>query len=79
MAYLEVYKRVLPCPTLPYPALLSNDRLTNSHDRHGPKSGGGAAVPLSVEGAGFPSNTVSTAPRPTSVPSALVIRPDVSS
>ena len=55
----DIFRSLQESPTLPYPALLSNDRLTNSHGRHGPKSGGGAAVPLSVEGAGFPSNTMS--------------------
>jgi len=35
----------------------------------------GAAVPLSVDGAGSPSNTMSPWPRPTSVPSYIVIHP----
>jgi len=33
----------------------------------------GAAVPLSVGGAGFPFNTMSPGPRPTSVPSGSLI------
>jgi len=41
------------------------------HNRHGPKSG--ATVPLSVRGAGSPSNTVSPEPRPTSVRSGVLI------
>jgi len=45
------------------------DRATAS----GPKSGGGAAVPLSVGGAGSPSNTVSPGLRPTSVASGILI------
>ena len=35
--------------------------------------GGGAAVPLSVRGAASPSNTISPEPRPTSVPSGILI------
>jgi len=38
----------------------------------GRKVGAAAAVPLSVEGAGFPSNTMSPGPRPTFVPSGMV-------
>ena len=41
----------------------------------GPKSG--AAVPLSVGGAGSPSNTVSPRPRPTSIPSGSLNNPAV--
>ena len=36
---------------------------------------GGAAVPLSVGRAGSPSNTMSPGPRPTSVPSSILIHP----
>jgi len=43
------------------------------HNRHGPKKLGRAAVPLWVGGAGSPSNTVSRGPRPTSVPSGILI------
>jgi len=43
------------------------------HNRHGPKSGG-AAVPLSMGGAGI-HLTMSPAPRPTSIPSGILIRP----
>jgi len=40
----------------------------------GRKVGASAAVPFSVEGAaGFPSNTMSPGPRPTSVPSGMVL------
>ena len=45
------------------------------HNRHGPKRGGGA-VPLS-RSAGNPSNTMWPAPRSTSVPSGVIIRPAV--
>ena len=37
----------------------------------------GAAVPLSLGGAGYPSNTMWPGPSPTSVPSGIVIRPTV--
>ena len=37
----------------------------------------GAAVPLSVGGAGSPSNTMSHGPRPTSTPSGILIHPTV--
>ena len=46
------------------------------HNRHGPKSGW-AAVPLSVQGAGSPSNTMSPGLRPTSVPSGSLIHPTI--
>ena len=46
------------------------DRLAT---RYGPKSGEGAAVPLSVEGAGSPSSRMSPGLRPTSVPSGILI------
>jgi len=36
-----------------------------------------AAVPLSVGGAGSPSNTMSPGPRPTSIPSDILIHPTV--
>ena len=36
---------------------------------------GGAAVPLSVEEAGSPSNTMTAGPRPTSAPSGILIHP----
>jgi len=45
------------------------------HNRHGPKSGGRAAVPLPWEGAGYPSNTMSPGLRLTSVPSGILIHP----
>jgi len=38
---------------------------------------GGVAVPLSVGGAGFPSNTMSLGSLPTSVPSGILIHPTV--
>jgi len=38
---------------------------------------GGAAVPLSVGGAGSPSNTMSPGLRPTSLPSGILIHPAV--
>jgi len=44
------------------------------HNRHGPKRGG--AVPLS-RSAGNPSNTMSPAPRSTSVPSGVFINPAI--
>jgi len=49
------------------------------HNIHGPKSGDrGCCAPLRVEdGAGAPSNTVSPAPNPTSVPSGILIHPTV--
>jgi len=47
----------------------------DGHNRYGPKSAGGADVPLSVEGAGSPSNTMSPGPRPTSVPSGILMHP----
>ena len=53
---------------------------TFGHNTHGPKSGagGGAAVPLSVGDLhGSPSNTMLPGPRPTSVPSAILIHPAV--
>ena len=37
----------------------------------------GAAVSLSVEGAGSPSNTMWPGPKPTCMPSFIVIRPTV--
>jgi len=45
----------------------------HGHNRHEPKSGG--ALPL-LGGDGSPSNTMSTGPRPTSVPSGILIHPD---
>jgi len=47
------------------------------HKRHGPKSGGGAAVLLSVAGAGSTSSTVYSGPRPTSVSRGILIHPTV--
>ena len=47
------------------------------HNRHEPKSGGGAVVPLSMGGVGSPSNTMSPGPKPTSVPSGILIQPTV--
>ena len=47
----------------------------DGHNRYGPKSAGGADVPLSVEAAGSPSNTMSPGPRPTSVPSGILMHP----
>jgi len=47
------------------------------HNRHGPKSGFASPPPLRW-GAGSPSNTVSSGPRPTSVPSGILIDPAVS-
>jgi len=46
------------------------------HNRHGPKSGGGA-VPL-FSGSWIPSNTMWRALRPTSIPSGMLIHPAVS-
>jgi len=37
----------------------------------------GAAVPLSARGAGSPSNTMWSGPRPTSVPSGMLIHPAI--
>ena len=42
------------------------------HNRHGPKRGGGGAVPLS-RSAGNPSNTMRPAPMTTPVPSGVFI------
>jgi len=42
------------------------------HNRHGPKIGGGASVPL-LRGAGTPSNTMWRGPRSTSVPCGVFI------
>jgi len=47
------------------------------HNRHGPKKLGKAAVPLCVGGAGSPPNTMSLGPRPTSVPSGILIHETV--
>jgi len=45
-----------------------------AHNRHGPKiEGGGGAVPLWRGRAGSPSNTMWSGPRPTSVPSGILI------
>ena len=38
----------------------------------------GPAVPLSIRGAGFPSNMMLPGPRPTSIPSGILIHPTVS-
>jgi len=46
-------------------------------EQSGPKSGGGAAVPLSVWGAGSLFNTMSFGPQSTSVPSGILIHPAV--
>jgi len=46
------------------------------HNRHGPKRGGGSAVPHS-RSAGNPSNTMWPAPMSTSVPSGVFIHPAV--
>jgi len=48
----------------------------HGHNRHGPKRGGGAAVPLSW-GAGSPSNTMRPGPRSASVPSGVFIHPAI--
>jgi len=45
------------------------------HNRHGPKLGGGCA--LFSGGAGSPSNTKSPGPRPTSIPSGVLVHPAV--
>jgi len=42
-------------------------------NRHGPKLGGGAVPPFLWKGAATPSNTMSPGPRPTSVPSGILI------
>jgi len=47
------------------------------HNRHGPEKIGEAVVPLWVGGAGSPSNTMSLGPRPTSVPSGILIHETV--
>jgi len=47
------------------------------HNKHGPKTGGWAAVPLFEEGAGSPSNTMSPWPSPTSTPSGILVHPEV--
>jgi len=46
-------------------------------EQSGPKTGGGAAVPLSMGAAGSPSNTMCAWPRPTLVPSDILIHPAV--
>jgi len=46
-----------------------------SHNRHGPKIGGSA--PFCEGGAGSPSNTKSPGPRPTSIPSGILIHPAI--
>ena len=46
------------------------------HNRHGPKRGGGCCVPFG-RGAESPSNTMWHGPRPTSVPSGILIHPAV--
>jgi len=46
------------------------------HNRRGPKSGGCSAPPL-FRGSWFPSNTMSPGPRPTSIPSDILIHPTV--
>jgi len=46
------------------------------HNRHGPKSGGSYA-PFGRGGAGSPSNTMWLGPRPTSIPSGILIHPTV--
>jgi len=45
------------------------------HNRHGPKTGGSA--PFWGGGAGSPSNTISLGPRPTSLPSGILIHPAI--
>jgi len=44
------------------------------HNRHGPKSGSCYAL---FGGAGFPSNTMSPGPRPTSIPNGILLHPAV--
>ena len=46
------------------------------HNRHGPKSGGGVLWPF-LWGAGSPSNTMWPGPRPTAIPSFILIHPTV--
>jgi len=43
------------------------------HNRHGPKIGGGGSTPFWVWGAGSPCNTMWPGPRPTFVPSGILI------
>jgi len=45
------------------------------HNRHGPKRAGGCYAPFAE--AGTPSNTMWPGPRPTSMPSAILIHPAV--
>jgi len=45
------------------------------HNRHGPKIVCGCMVPFFLGVAGSPSNTKSTGPRPTSIPSGILVYP----
>ena len=63
------------------PHFISHNELSSSwdarpfgHNRHGPKIGG--CAPL--WGAGSPSNTVWPEPRPTSIPSGILVHPAIS-
>ena len=55
------------CPSGPSSRLVTTERAKNL----------GGLCPLFVEGAGSPSNTMSSGPRPTSVPSAILIHPAI--
>jgi len=57
---------------LPY-QVASSSIQSFGHNRHGPKIGWLRAVPFFLGGAGSPSNTKSPGPRPTSIPSGLLI------
>ena len=41
------------------------------------RGAGRAAVPLSVGGAGYPSNAMRARPKPTSIPSSILIHPTI--
>jgi len=60
---------------LPYQVAFSSIQLFGQN-RHGPKIGWGLC-PFLLGGAGSPSNTKSPGPRPTSVPSGILIHPAV--
>jgi len=57
----------------PFPGWISIQPFGDN--RHGPKIGGSA--PFLGRGAGSPSNTMSLGPRPTSIPSGILIHPAI--
>jgi len=56
----------------------SGDGRPFGHNRQGPKIGGGLWLPL-LGGSGSPSNTVWSGPRPTFIPSGILIHPAIRS